>query len=86
MLGGIGTWEILLIFLVLLLLFGARRIPEIARGLGKGVTEFKNAVRDVKEEVETADSPSVSNPSPDSPSSTTESKVETGEQASKQAQ
>ena len=82
MLGGIGTWEILLIFLVLLLLFGARRIPEIARGLGKGVTEFKNAVRDVKEEIETADTPSMSASSPDSSSSTTESKVDTGEKSS----
>ena len=53
MLQGIGTWEILLIFLVLLLMFGAKRIPEIARGLGKGVTEFKRAVRDVKDEIET---------------------------------
>ena len=54
MLGGIGTWEILLIFLVALLLFGARRIPEIAKGLGKGITEFRRAVRDVKEEIETS--------------------------------
>jgi sec-independent protein translocase protein TatA len=82
MLGGIGTWEILVIFLVLLLLFGAKRIPEIARGLGKGVTEFKNAVRDVKEEIETADTPSISAPPTDSPSSATQSKVETGEKSS----
>jgi len=53
MLQGIGTWEILLIFLVALLLFGAKRIPEIAKGLGKGITEFKRAVRDVKDEIET---------------------------------
>ena len=54
MLGGIGTWEILRVFLVALLLFGARRIPEIAKGLGKGITEFRRAVRDVKEEIETS--------------------------------
>ena len=53
MLGGIGTWEILLIFMVVLVLFGAKRIPEIARGLGKGITEFKRAVRDVKDEIGT---------------------------------
>ena len=53
MLQGIGTWEILLIFLVVLLVFGAKRIPEIARGMGKGITEFKRAVRDVKDEIET---------------------------------
>ncbi|HAA78358.1 TPA: twin-arginine translocase TatA/TatE family subunit [Candidatus Latescibacteria bacterium] len=50
---GIGTWEILLIFLVALLLFGAKRIPEIAKGLGKGITEFKRAIKDVKDEIET---------------------------------
>ena len=54
MLQGIGTWEILLIFLVVLLVFGAKRIPEIAKGLGKGITEFKRAVRDVKDEIETS--------------------------------
>ena len=52
MLQGIGPWEILLIFLALLLMFGAKRIPEIARGLGKGVTEFKNALQDVKSGIE----------------------------------
>jgi sec-independent protein translocase protein TatA len=58
MLGGIGTWEILLIFLVILLMFGAKRIPEIARGIGKGVTEFKKGIRDIQDEIETgAESP-----------------------------
>ena len=45
-------WEILVIFLVVLLLFGARRIPEMAQGLGKGIREFRKAVKDVKEEVD----------------------------------
>ena len=57
MLGGLGTWEILIIFLAILVLFGAKRIPEIARGLGKGITEFKRAVRDVKDEIETEAEP-----------------------------
>ncbi len=62
---GIGTWEILLIFLVALLLFGAKRIPEIAKGLGKGITEFKRAVKDVKDEIETsAEAPSTPSQSP----------------------
>ena len=47
-------WELLIIFLVVLLLFGAKRIPEMARGLGKGIREFRGAVKDVREEVETA--------------------------------
>ncbi len=63
---GIGTWEILLIFLVALLLFGAKRIPEIAKGLGKGITEFKRAVKDVKDEIETSaeEPPTPSQPPP----------------------
>ena len=49
--GGIGGWEILLIFLVILLVFGAKRIPEIARGLGKGIREFKDATTNIKSEL-----------------------------------
>ncbi len=49
---GIGWQEILLILLIVLLFFGARRIPEIAKGLGKGVREFKKAVHDVESEVD----------------------------------
>ncbi len=47
-----GHWELLVIFLVVLLLFGARRIPEMAQGLGKGIREFRKAVKDVQEEVD----------------------------------
>lgn len=46
MFGGLGVGELLLLFLVLLLLFGAKRIPEIARGLGKGIRNFKSDVQD----------------------------------------
>ncbi|MEX0746358.1 MAG: twin-arginine translocase TatA/TatE family subunit [Rhodothermales bacterium] len=49
--GGLGTTEIILIFLVVLLVFGAKRIPEIARGLGKGIREFKDATTDIKKEL-----------------------------------
>ena len=45
-------WEIIVIFLVILLLFGARRIPEMAQGLGKGIREFRKAVKDVQSEVD----------------------------------
>jgi sec-independent protein translocase protein TatA len=51
MLGGIGAQELLLILLIILLLFGARKIPEIARGLGKSVAEFKKGTRDLEEEM-----------------------------------
>ena len=42
-LGGLGGWEILLILMVLLIFFGAKKIPELAKGLGKGIKEFKKA-------------------------------------------
>ena len=51
MFSGLGTWEILLIFLVVLLVFGAKRIPEIAQGLGKGIREFKSSVREIEGEL-----------------------------------
>lgn len=48
---GLGAQELLLILLVILLLFGAKRIPEIARGLGKGMSEFKKAMRETENEL-----------------------------------
>jgi len=50
----VGPMELLVIFLVILLLFGAKRIPEIARGLGKGIREFKSATRDIADEINAA--------------------------------
>ncbi len=49
--GTFGPMEIGLIMLLLLLVFGAKRIPEIARGLGKGLREFKDATKDIKREL-----------------------------------
>jgi sec-independent protein translocase protein TatA len=51
-LGGVGVQEILLIGLVVLVLFGAKKIPEFMRGLGKGIKEFKDGVNDIKANVE----------------------------------
>jgi sec-independent protein translocase protein TatA len=51
-LGGVGFQEILLIGVFVLVFFGAKKIPEFMKGLGKGVKEFKDAVKDVKKEVE----------------------------------
>nr|WKN38144.1 twin-arginine translocase TatA/TatE family subunit [Tunicatimonas sp. TK19036] len=50
--GGLGGWEILLIVLVLLIFFGAKRIPELAKGLGRGIREFKDATKEIKDEIE----------------------------------
>lgn len=47
-----GAWEWVIIFLVVLLLFGAKRIPDLARGLGQGIQEFRRASDDVKKEIE----------------------------------
>ncbi len=60
--GGIGHWEILLIFLVILLVFGAKRIPEIARGLGKGIREFKDATSNIKNELTVDDDRRINSP------------------------
>ena len=50
--GGLGGWEVLLIVAIVLILFGAKKIPELARGLGTGIREFKNATTEVQKEVE----------------------------------
>src|SRR5215470_5467267 len=47
----LGGWEIVLILAVVLILFGAKRLPELAKGLGTGIKEFKKATREVTEEV-----------------------------------
>jgi len=48
----LGPLELIVIFLVVLLLFGAKRIPEIARGIGKGIREFKDATSDISRELQ----------------------------------
>jgi sec-independent protein translocase protein TatA len=50
--GGIGTGEIVLIVLVLLLLFGGKKLPELMRGAGRGIREFKDAINSVSDENE----------------------------------
>lgn len=53
--GGLGVGELILIFSILIILFGAKKIPELARGLGKGIREFKDAAKDISKEVEDID-------------------------------
>ena len=52
--GFFGGWEIVLILAVVLILFGAKKLPELAKGLGQGIKEFKKATREVTEEMQTA--------------------------------
>jgi len=47
---GVSAGEILIIFLAILMLFGSKKIPELARSLGKGINEFKKAADDIKQE------------------------------------
>lgn len=49
---GLGTGEIVLILLIILIFFGAKKIPDLAQGLGKGLREFRKATRDIQDEVE----------------------------------
>jgi len=48
----LGPTELLIILVLILLLFGARKLPELARGLGQGLKEFKGAVRETQDEEE----------------------------------
>ena len=49
----LGPWEIIIIILVIVLIFGGKKIPELARGLGKGLHEFKKTTQEIKNEVDT---------------------------------
>lgn len=51
-LGSLGATEIMMILFIVLLLFGAKKIPELARGLGKGIREFKDATKEIKKNIE----------------------------------
>lgn len=53
-LGGIGMQEILLIGLFVLIFFGAKKIPDFMKGLGKGVREFKDGVKEVRTDIESS--------------------------------
>ena len=64
---GLGPWELLLIFLAVLLLFGAKRLPEIAQGMGKGIKEFRKAMKDTTQDLKGSlddDSDSSDKPAP----------------------
>ncbi|MBR1488648.1 MAG: twin-arginine translocase TatA/TatE family subunit [Bacteroidales bacterium] len=54
-LGVIGPWQVVIIALVILLLFGGKKIPELMRGLGKGVKSFKEGMNEIEEQINQAD-------------------------------
>jgi sec-independent protein translocase protein TatA len=53
----IGPIEMVFVVVVLLLIFGAKRLPELGSGLGKGIREFKNSMRDINSEFQNTDKP-----------------------------
>lgn len=61
LIGNLGTGEILIIALIVLLLFGGKKIPELMRGLGKGVKSFKDGMSDVEKEIKDVDNQISSN-------------------------
>lgn len=63
---GLGTPEIVLIVLLFLLLFGAKRIPELMKNMGKGVKSFKEGMKEVQKEINTPDESDTKEPAPES--------------------
>ncbi len=53
--GSLGPTELIIIFGIILLLFGAKKLPELARGLGRGIREFKDATNEITDEIKNAD-------------------------------
>lgn len=65
LLGSVGPTEIIVILLLILILFGSKRIPEIAQSLGKGIREFKRSMKEIETEVEAPPKPTPNQPSKD---------------------
>ncbi len=68
--GFFGGWEIVLILAVVLILFGAKKLPELAKGLGTGIKEFKKATKEVTDEIQNAGT-TPPTPAPPAPSRAT---------------
>ena len=64
---GLGGWEMVIVVIAILLLFGAKKIPELAKGLGTGIKEFKKATREVTDEIQNAQSETPAKPAPPAP-------------------
>lgn len=80
---GIGAQELLIIFLIVLLLFGANRIPEIARGMGRGIRDFKKATRDIEDDLNLREDPPRINRRPEATSAPRPEKQTESEGAAK---
>ena len=67
---GFGGWEVVLILAVVLILFGAKKLPDLAKGLGTGIKEFKKATREVTDEIQNAGNETAT-PTPKTPPANT---------------
>ena len=63
----LGGWEWIVVILAVLLLFGAKKIPELAKGLGTGIKEFKKATREVTDEIQNSTNDVPPKPAPPAP-------------------
>jgi len=83
--GSFSIWHWVVVLLIVLLLFGAKRIPELAKGLGSGIKNFKNAIKeDENEAAKTADAKPVESTTAQATASTTTTNNATTSQASEQ--
>ena len=64
---GLGGWEMVIVVIAILLLFGAKKIPELAKGLGTGIKEFKKATREVTDEIQNASAETTAKTAPPAP-------------------
>jgi len=65
--GFLGGWEWVIVIMAVLLLFGAKKIPELAKGLGTGIKEFKKATREVTDEIQNAQTETPAKPAQPAP-------------------
>lgn len=55
---GLGPWELIIILIIVVFVFGGRRLPQLGEGIGKSITEFKKAIRDTRPSDQAASGPS----------------------------
>jgi len=82
---GMGTWELLIIMFIVLLVFGSKKLPELAQGLGRGIKEFKKASSEIEDELDLNKPLSTSRPSVDAPEAEDKGPEEAEDKSSKEA-
>ncbi|MDR0574460.1 MAG: twin-arginine translocase TatA/TatE family subunit [Tannerella sp.] len=62
LIGNLGTTEIIIVAIIVLLLFGGKKIPELMKGLGKGIKNFKEGVKGIEDDIKAEDTTTNNNP------------------------